>query len=247
MKRIIIDDAFRALNFPIIDNGIGNEGQNSIEKHWNSMWNPYKPFKILKIGEMCDLPSVLDKNKILVFWEEVLVHHADLNQKQDIFSERKISEIVTSSTEAFCISTMINNARSFIHKIVMDTDDIKSITHEESKLIKEKMKDPTDETKPSELCQMFQKIIGTKNAETKYFTGPTATKGNNNSIGGWSKTGVELYSYLHYTIKKFRDTDVFTELETTFLEKMKKKNNLMKVEKTKQSNSKLLMFVTLKY
>jgi len=238
MKRIIIDDDFRTLNFPIIDIGISTRGETNIEKHWNSIWNPYNSFKILKYGEECDVQSLLEQNKILVFWEEILVHHADIKEKQEVLSSMKISDVVTSSTEAFCICTMINNARSFMRKIVVETDDIKTITREDAEIIKNKMKNPTDETKPSDLCVMFQNLLGTVNVETKFFTGPSATKGINNCIGGWSKTGIELYSYLHYTIKKFRQTDVFKELESNFLEKMNMKNHLMKVDATTNNNSK---------
>ena len=227
--KIINDNEFRSLHFPTIDNGKIESGASDIEKHWKSMWNPYSTFKIMKPQDPFDMPENFKHEFLFVFWEEICLESSDLKKNKKLLALKPIDEVLTASTEAFCICLMLNNVSSWLHKTIQN----------EEKKLKDNGEESTNETK-KELFKKLCEVIGEKNNHLdKHFTGSNATKGVSNCIGGWSRNGVELYSHLCYTITRFRKDEKFGVMKSLFQDEMKKKYG--KVEKKgKGDNSKYI-------
>ena len=177
------------------------------------MWNPYCTFKIMKPEDAFEYPEEFNHQSLFVFWEEICLESSDLKKKKKMLALKPIDEVLTASTEAFCICLMLNNVSSWLYRTIQN----------EQKKLSEETEESTNE-KQKELFKQLYEVIGEKdNHLEKYFTGSNATKGISNCIGGWSRNGVELYSHLCYTITRFRKEEKFGEVKSLFLEEMKKK------------------------
>ena len=112
LMKIIHEDEFRSLHFPPIDNGKIEPSASDIEKHWKSIWIPYSTFEIMKPQDPFDIPEEFNNKFLFVFWEEICLESSDLKKNKKLLALKPIDEVLTASTEAFCICLMLNNVSS---------------------------------------------------------------------------------------------------------------------------------------